>query len=94
MILFLGLNKKFKGKAGPFLAKDIEYRAIAKNDDRCSEVKIVNLGGDFQDPEGLDTKEQNILAEFVYAADKASAHLTEASNHKLWDDDGEVIKGA
>jgi hypothetical protein len=27
----------------------------------------------------------------VYAGDKASADLTEASNHKLWDNDGKVF---
>jgi hypothetical protein len=32
-----------------------------------------------------------ILAEFMYGADKVTAHLTEDSGHKLWDNDGEVF---
>jgi hypothetical protein len=43
----------------------------------------------------LDTgsipREKRILAEFIYGAEKSSAHLTEDSKHKLWDNDGEVF---
>jgi hypothetical protein len=39
----------------------------------------------------LKPKERRILAEFMYAANKASAHVTEDSNHKLWDNGGEVF---
>jgi hypothetical protein len=39
----------------------------------------------------LESDEERILAEFIYAADKATAHLTEDSGHKLWENDGEVF---
>lgn len=46
------------------------------------EVKIVNVGGEFQKPSELDESEKKILAEFLHAA---TAHLTEGSGHRLWD---------
>jgi hypothetical protein len=52
-------------------------------------VKIVNLGGDFLNIK--EPQEERLLAEFLYAADKASAHLTEASNHKLWANGGHIF---
>jgi hypothetical protein len=47
------------------------------------EVKIVNLGGDFQKLCSLSAEEKVTLAEFFHGASKATAHLTEGSDHKL-----------
>jgi hypothetical protein len=89
LIHFLGLGIEFRGKQGPFLKPYTKYMPFGKGDDRCFEVKIVNLGGDFQNIKEPD--EERILAEFVYAADKASAHLSQASNYKLWENGGQVF---
>ena len=89
LIQSLGLGIEFRGYQGPFLKPCTKYKPFGKGDDRCFEVKIVNLGGDFQNIK--EPQEERLLAEFLYAADKASAHLTEASNHKLWDNGGHIF---
>jgi hypothetical protein len=88
LIEFLGIGLERKGPRT--LKAKLCYQSF---EGRCYEVKVVNLGGEFHDTKTLDTKEQTILAEFIYAAEKSSAHLTEDSKHKLWDDDGEVFYG-
>ncbi len=89
LIQFLGLTIKPKDQP-PSLRPAKGYRCF---DDRCYEVKIVNLGGEFLEVADLEPKEKRILEEFIYAADKSSAHLTEDSGHKLWQNDGEVFFG-
>jgi hypothetical protein len=88
LIHFLGLKMEFEDGQRPILKPDKTYKSF---NDRCYEVKIVNLGGEFQEVADLDSKEKRILAEFIYAADKSTAHLTEDSGHKLWENDGEVF---
>jgi len=89
LIQFLGLKIKSEDGQRPILKPDTTYRCFK---DRCYEVKIVNLGGEFQEIADLESDEERILAEFIYAADKATAlFLTEDSGHKLWENDGEVF---
>jgi hypothetical protein len=87
LIQFLGLTINSNDQP-PILKPDKRYRCF---EDRCYEVKIVNLGGQFQEVADLGADEERILAEFIYAADKSTAHLTEDSGHKLWENDGEVF---
>jgi hypothetical protein len=88
LLQFLGLKIKSEDGQRPILRPDTTYRCF---NDRCYEVKIVNLGGEFQEVADLEADEERILAEFIYGANKATAHLTEDSGHKLWDNDGEVF---
>jgi hypothetical protein len=65
LIQFLGLGIEFRGYQGPFLKPCTKYKPFGKGDDRCFEVKIVNLGGDFQNIK--EPEEERLLAEFLYA---------------------------
>jgi hypothetical protein len=49
LIQFLA-SIEFRGKQGPFLKPYTKYKPFGKGDDRCFEVKIVNLGGDWRSP--------------------------------------------
>jgi hypothetical protein len=86
LIEFLGIGLERKGPRA--LKAKTCYQSF---EGRCYAVKIPNLGGEFQDPCKLQPREKRILAEFIYGAEKSSAHLTEDSKHKLWDNDGEVF---
>ena len=66
LIQFLGLTIKPNDQP-PSLKPAQGYRCF---DDRCYEVKIVNLGGEFLEVADLEPKEKRILEEFIYAADK------------------------
>lgn len=85
LIYFLGLNIEFnKGSDRPVLKSDTSYGAYGpKYDRRTDEVKIVNVGGQFQNLSKLTWRQKRELAEFLHGASKASAHLTEGSGHKL-----------
>jgi hypothetical protein len=94
LIQFLGLTVKFREDGRPDLTneKSEEYQGYKRGGVRYTdEVKIVNLGGEFQKRCELDEAEATILAEFVHAANKSTAHLTEGSGHRLWDNGGEVF---
>ena len=96
LIQFLGLTVKFGNDGRPDLTneKSEEYQSYKRGGVRYTdEVKIVNLGGEFQKRCELDKAEATMLAEFVHAANKSTAHLTEGSGHRLWDNGGEVFFG-
>ena len=78
LIEFLGPGLEPKGP--PTLKAKQCYKSF---EGRCYEVKVINLVGEFQAPSKLQPHEKRIPAEFIYGADKSSAHLTEDSNHKL-----------
>jgi hypothetical protein len=94
LIQFLGLTVKFRKDGQPDLTneKSEEYQSYKRGGVRYTdEVKIVNLGGEFQKRGELDQSEATILADFVHAANKSTAHLTEGSGHRLWDNGGDVF---
>jgi hypothetical protein len=95
LIQFLGLTIKFQN--GKFVLTEEEkekYKSYKKDGAQYTdEVKIVDLGGEFLKISELDDNEARILREFVHAANKSTAHLTEGSGHHLWDKDGEVFYG-
>jgi hypothetical protein len=85
MIQFLGLGIRFQKNAErPSLVEKTDYFSFEKEDGTYTdEVKIVNLGGDFQKLSALTDEQKVTLAEFLHGASKATAHLTEGSGHKL-----------
>jgi hypothetical protein len=93
LIQFLGVTVKFqKDKRVLTEEKKREYQSYKKDGiEYTDEVKIEDLGGDFLKICELDDDEPTILAEFVHAANKSTAHLTEGSGHKLWKNGGEVF---
>lgn len=94
LIHFLGLDIEFKGGRRPVITdkKRTRYHSYTKGEARCTdEVKIANLGGDFQRSCKLGEVETEILAEFLPAANRSTAHLTEGSGHRLWEEDGKVF---
>jgi len=93
LIQFLGLGIKFSpNEERPTLEQKIKYHRYKKDGIACTdEVKVVNVGGEFLKLSRLKEEDKRILAEFLYGASKATAHLTEGSNHKLNDNGGEVF---
>jgi hypothetical protein len=85
LIYFLGLNIQFRDdEQRPILVEDISYESYKKSGSKYTdEVKVKNIGGQFQKLVDLTDEEKSILAEFLHGASKATAHLTEGSGHKL-----------
>ena len=79
LIQFLGLGVERKGGL-----KLIERRGYHVADGHTDELKIPDVGGRFVEVASLDPAAKETPAQFYNGASKASAHLTLASGHELY----------
>jgi hypothetical protein len=52
-------------------------------DGKTDDVKARDIGGEFVNPDELPEHEREILAQFIHGVNKACAHFTIGSEHKL-----------
>lgn len=66
--------------------KDIKLKsdqAHDAKDGKTDDVKAPDIGGNSVQPDELPEREQEILAQFIHGVNKACAHFTIGSEHKL-----------
>jgi hypothetical protein len=91
LIEFLGLGIR-PNKYPPTLREKTTYHQYERDGNvNTDEVKITDLGRQFQKKSSLSKEAQSTLAEFCFGASKATAHLTEGSRHKLNDNNGAIF---
>jgi hypothetical protein len=83
LIEFLGLGTDFDRDPPNLFPKESYHRYKRNGVTYTDEVKITDIGGKFLKPSDLTPVEESILAQFSFGASKATAHLTEGSDHKL-----------
>ena len=94
LIEFLGFRTCLSANGRPFLSdkKTDKYHYYESGGvDYTDQVKLKNLGVECLKLSELKDGEDDTLAEFLYGANKSTAHLTEGSGHRLNHEGGKVF---
>jgi hypothetical protein len=91
LIEFLGLGIRPNEHPPVLCEKTGYYQYKRGGTSNTDEVKITDLGGQFQKKSALSKEDQSTLARFCFGASKATAHLTEGSGHNLNENNGAIF---